>query len=479
MSLKTKFSLAASLLVVIVVAGVSLFLRVAEQRHLLRKAQEDQEGSVKKFASICQEGTYTHNDLIVVNYIKTLQKGIGVVSAAFLDADNRVLAHSDYHQLGKILSDPVNQRAQLAASLLRQEARGPGGPEFIELSIPVFAAGQRVGTSRITYSKTMMQQEVRQSLQEMWRRLTMVAGAALALGVFGALLLASTLNRPIQALAQGARILGEGNLDHQIPVHGKDELARLGQEFNRMATQLKQLDEMKEEFISSVSHELRSPLAAIKGYIDLLLKGKAGPVSPTQQEYLTIAKESSERLARFINNILDLAKLKGGRMEFSKEPVTLAVLANDIARLFKPPADENQVTLQLDIPNPAMEIQADPERIRQVLTNLISNAIKCTPEGGTITVWARENGKDVRIGVKDTGIGIPQDSLQKVFNKFEQVKETKHRVRKTTGTGLGLSIAKEIVEAHGGKIWVESQLNHGANFIFTLPREPAGLKGQA
>ncbi|MBI3291270.1 MAG: HAMP domain-containing histidine kinase [Elusimicrobia bacterium] len=469
MSLKTKFSLAASLLVVIVITGVSLFLMVAEKRHLLRKAQEDQENSVKKLASICQESAYAHNDLIVVNYMKTLQRSRGVVSAAFLDQENRALAHSDYSQLGKILNDPVSQQARKSNALLRQEVTSPSGFEDIDLAFPVLAAGQRVGTARLVYSKAMMIQEVRQSLEETGRRLVMVAGVALAIGVFGALLLASTLNRPIQVLAQGARILGEGNLDYQISVRGKDELAQLSQEFNRMATQLKQLDAMKEDFISSVSHELRSPLAAIKGYVDLLLKGKAGPISPTQQEYLTIARESSERLARFINNILDLAKLEAGRMEFAKEPVAVAVLANDIARLFKPSADENQLTIQLDLPNPALEIQADPDRIRQVLTNLIANAIKFTPDGGTITVWARENGTEVKIGVKDTGVGIPQDSLHKVFNKFEQVQETKHRVRKTTGTGLGLSIAKQIVEAHGGRIWVESQLNQGTNFIFTFP----------
>lgn len=472
MSLKTKFSLAASLLVVTVITGVSLFLMVAEERHLLRQVQEEQENTVRQLASICQEATYTHNDLLVVNYIKTLRMSRQIVSAAFVDQEYRVLTHSDYTQLGTTLSDPASQQAKVATGPLRQELTGPAGIELVDWAFPVVTAGQRVGTARITYSQALMTQEIRQSLRHIWRRIGMVAGAALALGLIGALLLASTLNRPIQALAQGVRIVGEGNLNHQIPVRGKDELARLGQAFNRMATQLKQLDEMKDDFISSVSHELRSPLAAIKGYIDLMLKGKAGPISPTQREYLTIAKDSSDRLGRFINNILDLAKLEAGRMEFAKEPVAVSVLANDIARLFKPSVDENKLTIQLDLPNPALEVQVDPDRIRQVLTNLISNAIRFTPEGGTITVWARENGKDTQIGVKDTGVGIPPDSLHKVFNKFEQVKETKYKARKTAGTGLGLSIAKEIVEAHGGKIWVESQLHQGANFIFTLPKEP-------
>lgn len=257
-----------------------------------------------------------------------------------------------------------------------------------------------------------------------------------------------------------------------------------------MAKKLKQLDEMKDSFVSSVSHELRSPLSAIDGYCDFLIDGLANnlPIEK-QQKALSIIKDSVKRLTSFINNILDLAKIKAGKLEIHKSLIDVSSVILDIVSLFEQLAAKQQKFIVTNIQSNLPQINADAERIGQVITNLIGNALKFTKEGDRITVSARlvnesvlksylihltsdNKGKIVaqrfvEIAVSDTGIGIPKDEINHIFDRFYQVGGA--TVKKPKGTGLGLSIVVEIVKLHNGFVGVESVYGSGSTFKFLIP----------
>jgi PAS domain S-box-containing protein len=234
-------------------------------------------------------------------------------------------------------------------------------------------------------------------------------------------------------------------------------------------TKQKELDLMKTNFIASVSHELRTPLVAIEKSLALILTGTTGAVSEQQGQFLNIAERNLKRLSRLINDLLDLSKLEAGKMGLKPQIRSIAAIINESVESFKSWADAKMITFKQDIMNDMPKVNIDPDRITQVLSNLIGNAIKFTPNNGVITIEAvLSAGPDsILVTVADNGIGINKESLGKVFDKFYQAGE---RVpTDIAGTGIGLSIAKEIIELHGGKIWVESQEGKGTKFIFSLP----------
>jgi signal transduction histidine kinase len=288
------------------------------------------------------------------------------------------------------------------------------------------------------------------------------------------------LVHPIYLLAAGAKSLGDGNLDTRIDFKRNDEIGFLAEEFNHMAVKLKELDMLKDEFVSSVSHELRSPLAAISGYVELLMRKPLDqiPVEKRTRAF-TIIQDSTTRLTRFINDILDLAKIKAGRVDIRKTQMNLSAVLNEIVGLFQPLFEKKNITGSVVVPPDFPILPVDEEKIKQVITNLVSNAYKFTPEGGAITLSAENGDSLVTVNVRDTGIGIPPEFVGQLFERFKQVPGTREKMGGPQGTGLGLAIAKGIVEAHGGKIWAESVVNQGSVFRFTLPKTAVETSLQA
>lgn len=234
-------------------------------------------------------------------------------------------------------------------------------------------------------------------------------------------------------------------------------------------TKQKELDQLKSSFVSNITHELRTPLVAIDKSIALILAKNAGEISPAQEEFLSIAQRNIKRLSNMINDLLDLSKLEAGKMKINVQPSSIAYVIEESTGALVNWSKTKSITIEKKIENGLPGINIDPDRIIQVLTNLIGNAIKFTPNSGNITVGAslHGEGKEVMISVEDNGVGISKEDLANIFSKFYQAGE---RVASDiNGTGIGLSIVKEIVELHGGKIWVESQKDAGAKFIFTLP----------
>jgi PAS domain S-box-containing protein len=232
----------------------------------------------------------------------------------------------------------------------------------------------------------------------------------------------------------------------------------------RDVTLEKELDKMKEEFLHYVTHDLRNPLGSAMGFLDVLMKGTAGVLNPDQYNIVSSVKRSSSRLMSMVNNILDIAKMESGRIRLGLKNVSVAGIAGRSISILESLAAGRKVNIKLAAQE-EYTIDIDPDLIERVFTNLIGNAIKYTPEGGTIIVSIVEKDGALKCGVEDTGEGIPPEYLERVFEKFEQVTG-----QRKGGTGLGLTIARFFVESHLGKIWVESEVGKGARFYFTLPK---------
>lgn len=249
------------------------------------------------------------------------------------------------------------------------------------------------------------------------------------------------------------------------------QLTRLREEKTHVEKKLealKELSRMTSEFVSVVSHELRTPLAVIKEALMLVFDGTAGPISDKQKEMLAKAKNNIGRLGSIIEELLDLSRIQSGRFKLHYSLINLNDLLNESCDFFKKMAQDRGINLQYSLPKAGINLFVDADRTNQVLTNLISNAIKFTEQGGKIKVEVKILETKVRLGVIDTGIGITKKDLAKLFNRFVQVSKVKDLEKK--GVGLGLSIVRELVERHGGEIWAESKLGVGSKFYFTLPR---------
>jgi PAS domain S-box-containing protein len=258
--------------------------------------------------------------------------------------------------------------------------------------------------------------------------------------------------------------------DQQGDIDGFLHLAKDITEKQRYEKRLRDLDRMKSDFVSNVSHELRTPLTAIKGSADNMLDGITGPLNEKQTRYLTRMKSNADRLTRLINNILDLSRIEAGRIDLKATSLSLATVAQEVMESIRPVASDKLISLEVASPDSGASAWADRDKVVQVLTNLIGNAVKFTPPHGQVRVSIRRNGAGwTEVSVADTGPGVAADEAEKIFDKFYQVAQAgKH---KSGGTGLGLAISKVLVEMHGGKIWVKSEPGGGSIFSFTLPAE--------
>lgn len=243
----------------------------------------------------------------------------------------------------------------------------------------------------------------------------------------------------------------------------------------RDITSQKELERMKSNFLSVVSHELKTPLHSIKGFVDIILMDKTGPVTEIQRDFLETVRQQTDHLQRMIDDLLEFSRLESGRVTLRLQPVDIPVVVEAVVDKLTPLADSSEVRLVNLVPEDLPTLSADPWRLEQVVTNLVDNAIKFTPAHGSVTMRATDQGDFLRIEVRDTGIGLAAHERDRIFDRFYQVDSGANRLYK--GAGLGLTICRHIVEHHGGRIWVESESGHGATFIFTLSKhlQPAQI----
>jgi signal transduction histidine kinase len=294
---------------------------------------------------------------------------------------------------------------------------------------------------------------------------------ALMLVLVTALWLTRSISGPVQALERGMRAVADGELDHPLALSTKrrDEFGKLAVSFRVMSQQLAELDQLKAEFVSVASHELKTPINVILGYLQLMQEGIYGPLSAKQMEVLGTIEAQGRTLARLAAHLLDVTRFEAGGGRIDPRPVKLATVLDDLERAFHVLAVQRGIDFRLTMePGLPEEVQWDTDRINEVIGNLLANAFKFTRAGGTVQlVAAPSDGDHVLIEVRDTGAGIPPSQLPHIFEKFYQADN--QRSASSTGTGLGLSIAKEIVEAHRGSIRCDSTLGKGTTFTLRLP----------
>ncbi|MBI3968752.1 MAG: response regulator [Chloroflexi bacterium] len=252
-----------------------------------------------------------------------------------------------------------------------------------------------------------------------------------------------------------------------FPIHGTTGLMGHGR-LVRDVTHEREVDRMKTEFVSLVSHELRTPLTSIKGYVDLLVNGEVGELSADQQEFLEVVKSNADRLAALINDLLDVSRIEAGKVELRLDAVDVEELLQNVAASLRPQVVAKRQSLHVEATTAIPPALADAGRVTQILVNLLSNAHKYTPVGGTITARLRVDGERLRIDVQDTGVGLSTEEQSRLFTKFFRARN--RATEGSTGTGLGLVIARSLVELHGGTIEVTSAPGAGSTFSFTLPR---------
>jgi two-component system sensor histidine kinase GlrK len=295
----------------------------------------------------------------------------------------------------------------------------------------------------------------------------MITTACLIAIVFLSLLITRSVTRPVALLKSKTRDIAEGRFDAGLRISSPPEIAELAAAFNRMCERLGEIERMKGDFFSSMSHELRTPLTSIKEGTGLLLDGVGGETTDKQRKLLTILAEESNRLIGVVNSLLDLSKLEAGMLNYEFETVNLDPLIRRAVAEIAPLVEAKQITVETAIDGPLPPARLDPERMLQVLRNLLGNAVKFTPKGGLVTVAATPVDGKLQVSVQDSGPGIPAESLTAIFEKFHQGNHKGAHTR--PGTGLGLAIAKNIITSHGGEIWAESQFGQGSKFYFVLP----------
>jgi signal transduction histidine kinase len=274
-----------------------------------------------------------------------------------------------------------------------------------------------------------------------------------------------SIARPLKALVEGAEAVARGNYGVRVAEQGAQEVRRVAQAFNHMAHEVRSTQEAQRDFVANVSHDLKTPLTSIQGYSQAIIDGAAK--DPAQAA--RIIHDEAARLNRLVVELTDLIRLQSGRLSMQLDRVDLAQVARAIAERLAVVAQGKSIELLVQVP-PELFLIGDGDRLAQVITNLLSNALKYTPNGGRVGLRARAVGDGVELIVRDSGIGIPADDLPRIFERFYQVDKARGPRR---GTGLGLAIVREIVEAHGGRIHAESEgPGRGAAFVVWLPKQP-------
>ena len=290
-----------------------------------------------------------------------------------------------------------------------------------------------------------------------------LAGAAIAL-LLG-VLLSRTLTRPIRELTRATHAVAEGNLSQQVPVRSNDELGELARAFNKMSSELLRSVNARKQMTADIAHELRTPLSLILGHAEAVHDG----VLPPSRENFEIIREEAARLEHLVDDLRTLSLADAGELRMSLQTIEPERLLQEVASLFQYQTQRKDIDLRLEIVSPIPAIVVDPGRMTQVLTNVMDNAIRYTPEGGTILLSAKEGNDHVQLAVHDSGPGLNAEELRRIFNRFYRADVS--RQREDGGSGLGLAIAKSIVEAHGGQISAESEPGHGLSVMIRLPKK--------
>jgi len=420
----------------------------------LNEVHESEQKQIDSFSLAAREAYFAHEDVEVLNYIKMASKDEMIAFTAFVsDKGQRLVlpaafAGLDFAPGEKILSD---------------------GRKISIFAKPVEVNGEKAGLVAIGYDSDKIEKRIQAQVGH-WIELGAIAGvSALVVAFFVSVFVAGHLARPLKRIREGTEEVRLGKLDKLVDVNRSDEIGDLARAFNTMVVQLKELDEMKRDFVAGVTHDFGTPLHAIKNAVEFLQDQKPGPLTAKQAEYLMLVSNSTIQLTTFINNLLTTASIEAAKAEPYFELFDAHALAQEVVSLYQPLAENKGITLKLECDTPTLSLVSDVTMMRQILTNMISNAMKYTVQGGAV-VKLEEAGDVFVLTVSDTGIGIDPKNYDLIFDKFFRIRQPKN-FSVQQGAGLGLAIVKGLVEVLGGSVSVDSQLGAGTAFTVRFPRK--------
>ena len=434
--MRLRLFLSFLLVIVVAVAGVALIVQLGTARE------------VRSFMFGGGMGIITEMQTALEDYYAANGTWEGVAS---------VLSTTRTHGMGQGQGGMMNQRFRVAdtqGEVVADSAGTAVGTTLtnseLEAATELQVGGEMVGYL-VTQSGTGYTQGDETFLLTRLNQAALIAGlAAGGLALLLAALLAMQLLRPVRALTQAARGMAQGDLSQRVAVRGKDEIAELGQAFNLMAGSLQQAEDSRRAMTADIAHELRTPLAVQRANLEALQDG----VYPLKAENLQPVLEQNRLLTRLVDDLRTLAMADAGQLTLERTPADLGELVRQVVERFQPQADRQNVKLELNRPDKTPLVSLDAIRVEQILTNVLSNGLRYTPQGGTIWVNMQGKGPEVTVSVRDSGPGIPEESLPFVFERFYRA--DKARARAEGGSGLGLAIARQLAQAHGGDLTAEN-----------------------
>jgi signal transduction histidine kinase len=404
-----------------------------------------------------------------------IQQGLDLLGAFLAtDAEREAWREANgafvQYRAAVVKSREARARGQIdqASRLLESEGRVEAArvTAALERLTDMTSAALNESQRRASSALGLVQTEVTRLRDRTWLAVGVALVTAVLVALAGSAFLAVRMTRSLRRLAAGTTALAEGSF-RPVPVESGDEIGALARSFNRMAARLQEVDALKERFYATVSHELRSPLTSAREAAHVLRQGGPGPLTEKQEKLVSIIHVSTDRLLRLVSQVLDVSRLSAGLLPIERRWFDVERAARRAAKEMRIQAQERGVQVRYDgVPAP-IEVFADEDRVVQILVNLLGNGVRFTPAGGAVTLRIHDSGADVELQVQDTGIGIPPGTLPLVFERYRQAHAG------YGGTGLGLTIVRGLVEAHGGRVAVESEEGKGTRFTVFLPRKPA------
>jgi signal transduction histidine kinase len=339
-------------------------------------------------------------------------------------------------------------------------------------AMPIEVDGQRVGWMLAARERFADSPAEAALVGRINTALALAAVGAALLSLAVGVVLARALSRPIRELTAATRAVAEGNLSQKVEVRSHDDLGQLAASFNLMSERLARVQELRRQMTADIAHELRTPLSLVLGHADAIEEGTLPPTP----EAMAVIRDEALRLERLIDDLLTLSHADAGELRFSPRPTRPSILLEEAARAFQPQASQKDIRLILETAGDLPEVPLDPDRMGQVLRNLLSNALRHTPAQGEVRLSAKRSGETLEMRVSDNGPGIAPEDLPHVFERFYRADRS--RARGSGGSGLGLAIARSIVANHGGTISAESTLGHGTTIVIRLPLRSAAAQDE-
>lgn len=473
MRIRGKITLLATALIALVVVSLVSSLLVVERRRAQAAIAARIDTLLEGVLRIGREAVNAGDELMLLSYLKLLKQEHPEIALA-------VVSREGYSSvMGEVAGDLLFRTITVSdAEAASFKPAGPGsaagasapalrphGPKAPPQALPATTLSIQLG-----FSKEALDAEMRQTHRALALHTCAIAAVWLLAGVGCSFWLGRLLARPVLALADAAERLGGGELDARVSDRGRDEVGDLARRFNQMAGRLQELIQFKEDLLGTLSHEMRTPLIGLKGFLEYLMESPMAKDPKEREEAYATMLDAVSQMELSFSNALQLFRT-GARREAERERLDAREVVQEVIQLFGPAARSNGIRLRGPAETAPMTVEADRELLRRVVVNLVSNAILYTPANGTVSVAVAAAAESVSISVSDNGPGVASDDRERIFEKFYRAPGPDGRARRIPGSGLGLAIAKQAVDLHGGRIWVDSEVGKGSVFHVRLPRQ--------